>query len=181
MRRASPPSPRGANRAFLLLYPRVHRALGKMIGSSSPSHIFGWVLGVSSFASPAVSFSPWGVTSPSLLHSPHRDPRSISLRLAPRHENEVEEDTAGNVDVSDFDRTSSPVKAFVGGLTDLFVRFSDQEGEDDSLPPPVPKVTALCKYLFRLSGGLLLAAMTMYGGHACLVFVPVLGAREVAG
>lgn len=78
-----------------------------------------------------------------MLHSPHRDPRSISLRLAPRHENEVEEDTAGNVDVSDFDRTSSPVKAFVGGLTDLFVRFSDQEGEDDSLPPPVPKVTAL--------------------------------------
>lgn len=48
-----------------------------------------------------------------------------SLRLASQNQ---QDDGDGFKDVSEFEQTSGPVKAFVGGLTNLFVSLSAGEG-----------------------------------------------------
>ncbi len=119
---------------------------------SSPVTLLGSVLGV--WVAPAVSFSPGAPRTSSHLSRKVRGLARTSLRLDPREnerQQQQQEEEAGIEDAPasstsasdfrDFDRTSSPVKAFVGGLTDLFVRFSGQDLDQDSLPPVAPKVS----------------------------------------
>lgn len=118
-----------------------------MLAVSSPVTLLGSFLGI--WVAPAVSFSLVTPPTSSLVSRDGGVRARTSLRLHPRQkerqqqeEEDVDDDPASRTsgtDFRDFDRTSSPVKAFVGGLTDLFVRFSGQD--QDSLPPAAPKVS----------------------------------------
>ncbi|CAM9235226.1 unnamed protein product, partial [Ectocarpus sp. 12 AP-2014] len=65
-----------------------------------------------------------------LSAAPSHRYRSPALRLAPRQEQGESNTDNRSTAVSEFEQTSGPVKAFVGGLTDLFVRFAG--GDEDS-------------------------------------------------
>lgn len=116
---------------------------------SSSSRLVVWGLSLSPLVT---SFNPHQCTptslssrtrssppSPTSTRVPHRCP---ALHLA---KNEAQRDKGGTAErsskVSEFEQTSGPVKAFVGGLTDLFVSFSGGGKMD---PPAVldesPKV-----------------------------------------
>ncbi|CAM9441313.1 unnamed protein product, partial [Ectocarpus sp. 12 AP-2014] len=65
-----------------------------------------------------------------LSAAPSHRYRSRALRLAPRQEQGEGDTDSRSTAVSEFEQTGGPVKAFVGGLTDLFVRFAG--GDEDS-------------------------------------------------
>ena len=129
----------------VFLRPRRSRALSMAV--KSPWTLVGWVVGASSLCSLASGFAHHhqcitqaAASSASSPAAPRRD-RGIALRLAPQKEQQGEGDTAtSNASVSEFEKTSDPVKAFVGGLTDLFVLFSGGGNTKAALPPATPKV-----------------------------------------
>lgn len=112
----------------------------------------GWVLSISNLFTLVTSLThyqripllsrsttPSGITSAAATKY-HRH-RYRSLRLAPRPEQQDEDDTPGSSNsVSDFEQTGGPIKFIVGGLTDLFVRFSGERDEPLLVDTAVPKV-----------------------------------------
>lgn len=71
------------------------------------------------------------------------------LQLTPDQEQEsITEENVGVTVVSDFGQTSGVVKAFVSGLTDLFVRFSGEEQAPTDTGSGSPKVWDGMKFSF---------------------------------
>lgn len=101
--------------------------------------LLGCVLGVLNLCSPASGFARCvTIKAPSSAHR-GRD-KSTALRLAAQQEQQGKDDiTASSANVSEFEQTSGPVKAFVGGLTDLFVLISGGN-EEEALAAAAPKV-----------------------------------------
>ncbi|CAN0121822.1 unnamed protein product [Ectocarpus sp. 6 AP-2014] len=99
----------------------------------SPTRLVGLALGVSSLAASfmnhrcCTSSAYW---TGGLSAAPSHRYRSRALRLAPRQEQGEGDTDSQSTAVSEFEQTSGSVKAFVGGLTDLFVRFAG--GDEDS-------------------------------------------------
>lgn len=114
----------------------------------SPVKLVVWVLSALNLCPLATSFAHrhhhHGITYraifvPSSAVLPRRD-RGTALRLAPPKEQQGEDDnTASSASISEFEQTSGPVKAVVGGLTDLFILFSGDHNKKEPLPP-TPKV-----------------------------------------
>lgn len=107
--------------------------------------LLGCVLGVLNLCSPASGFARCvTIKAPSSAHR-GRD-KSTALRLAAQQEQQGKDDTtASSTNVSEFEQTSGPVKAFVGGLTDLFVLISGGN-EEEALAAAAPKVRHTSTY-----------------------------------
>lgn len=149
----SPQSTYTQKGAIPLLPSRQPRLL---IAMGSSSRLVLWGLGVSSFAtsfshhhctssslrSGTRSSSPASAGATSTRHPCHRY-RCPALRLAQQQEQRDKDGTTGSSSsVSEFEQTSGPVKAFVGGLTDLFVSFSGGGNTDaTAISVESPKVS----------------------------------------
>lgn len=121
-----------------------------------------WVLGSSSLASIAMSFTHQGISKSCLRarFHPYGSPatsdltplgagdRCPTLRLASRQANG--EDDASD-DVSAFGQTSGPVKALVGGLTDLFLSFSGEKEQAAGTAAAAGPPKVFCLLLSRVS------------------------------
>lgn len=117
----------------------------------SPWTLVGWVLGVLNLCSLGSGFAHHHhhritkAAQSSASPPAHRRPdRDTALRLASQEEQQSKDDTVASGSIlSEFGQTSGPVKAFVGGLTDLFVLLSGGENKEEILPPATPKVQLL--------------------------------------
>ncbi|CAM9599588.1 unnamed protein product [Scytosiphon promiscuus] len=112
---------------------------------SSSSRLVLWGLGLSSLAtsftphqcmpsslrSSVPSSSPASPGTPSSIREPGRRHRCPTSPFAEEEGQRDKDGAAGrSASVSEFEQTSGPVKAFVGGLTDLFVIFSGGDNAD---------------------------------------------------
>lgn len=107
-----------------------------------------WVLSLSSLWSLVASFTTiQGTVAQQCVHATSRRAVFVSGRtrqpvrlLNSRQQIEQDIDNVASKSVSDFGQTSGPVKAFVGGLTDLFVSFSSGKEESGTSCDAASKV-----------------------------------------
>lgn len=110
------------------------------MGVTSTWALVGCALGVLNLCSISSGFAHLQPSS-ALIPAHGRRDRGTALRLVPLKEQQGKDDTAASsASVSEFEQTSGPVKAFVGGLTDFFVLFSGGENKEEALAPAAPKV-----------------------------------------